>query len=78
MDRLFTLVFSVQAFFRGWQAFFSVVIKYSKLWFTVCLGSAQAEGLLKMWMFDRMNMLSMLAELKRIELRVAQLGDKQN
>ncbi len=74
----FTFVFAVLAFYSGWQAFFSVDVKHTVLWVAVCLGSAQAVGLLKMWMFDRMNMLSMLAELKRIELRVAQLSDKQN
>lgn len=74
----FTFVFAVLAFYSGWQAFISEEIKYIVLWVAVCLGSAQAVGLLKMWMFDRMNMLSMLAELKRIELRVAQLGDNQN
>ena len=35
----------------------------------------QAVGWLKMWLFDRMNLLSMLAEMKKIALRVAQLGD---
>lgn len=74
----FTFVFAVIAFYSGWQAFISEEIKLTVLWVAVCLGSAQAVGLLKMWMFDRMNMLSMLAELKRIELRVAQLSDKQN
>lgn len=74
----FTFVFAVLAFYSGWQAFISEEIKYTVLWVAVCLGSAQAVGLLKMWMFDRMNMLSMLAELKRIELRVAQLSDNQN
>ena len=31
---------------------------------------------MKMWMFDRMNLLSLLAEMKRIELRVAQLSER--
>jgi hypothetical protein len=32
--------------------------------------------MLKMWMFNRMNMLAILREVKRLELRVARLSDE--
>lgn len=35
-------------------------------------------GFLKMWMFNRMNMLTILREVKRLQLQVAMLSEKQD
>lgn len=65
------------AIYAGWRAIEAVELRETILWSAGFLLSFQAVGLLKMWMFDRMNLLSLLAEMKKIELRVAQLSEKK-
>lgn len=72
---IFTFAFFLLALYCGWQAFQAEQVRETILWSAGFLALFQATGLLKMWMFDRMNLLSLLAEMKKIELRVAQLGD---
>tara|TARA_R110001606_G_scaffold327262_1_gene474086 strand:- start:9344 stop:9733 length:390 start_codon:yes stop_codon:yes gene_type:complete len=73
-----TFVLFLFALYCGWQAFQAEQIRETILWSAGFLALFQAVGLLKMWMFDRMNLLSLLAEMKKIELRVAQLGETKN
>lgn len=75
MVGIFTFGFFLLALYCGWQAFQAEQIRDTILWSVGFLLLFQAVGLLKMWLFDRMNLLSLLAEMKKIELRVAQLGD---
>ena len=75
MVGIFTFVFFLLALYCGWQAFQAEQVRETILWSVGFLMLFQAVGLLKMWLFDRMNLLSLLAEMKKIELRVAQLGD---
>lgn len=72
---IYTLGFTVLAFFCGWQAFLAIEVRETILWSAGCVISFIAVVMLKMWLFDRMNTLTILGELKKIELRVAQLGD---
>ncbi len=73
-----TFLWSIGAIYCGWQAIQAEEIRETILWSAGFLLSFQAVGLLKMWMFDRMNLLSLLAEMKKIELRVAHLSDNQS
>ena len=71
-----TFLWFLFAIYCGWQALQAEALRETVLWSVGFLLSFQAVGLLKMWMFDRMNLLSLLAEMKRIELRVAQLSER--
>ena len=75
MIGIFTLVFFLLALYCGWQAFQAEQVRETILWSVGFLMLFQAVAMLKMWLFDRMNLLSLLAEMKKIELRVAQLGE---
>ena len=75
MVGIFTFVFFLLALYCGWQAFQAEQVRETILWSVGFLMLFQAVAMLKMWLFDRMNLLSLLAEMKKIELRVAQLGD---
>lgn len=73
----FSFIFFLLAVYCGWQAFNAVEIKETILWSVGFLVLFQGVSFLKMWLFDRMNLLSLLAEMKKIELRIAQLRDEQ-
>ena len=75
MVGIFTFVFFLLALYCGWQAFQAEQVRETILWSVGFLMLFQAVAMLKMWLFDRMNLLSLLAEMKKIELRVAQLGE---
>lgn len=70
---IFVFLFALLGLYCGWQAFHAADLRDSMLWGGGCLIMLQSVGLLKMWLFDRMNLLTLLGELKRIELRVVQL-----
>ncbi len=74
---LFSFVFFVMAVYCGWQAFQAEEIRETILWSMGFLVLFQGVSFLKMWLFDRMNLLSLLSELKKIELRVAQWDENQ-
>lgn len=46
-------------------------------WGLACIALLIMQGFLKEWMFARMNMLSVLAELKRLQLQVAVLEERR-
>lgn len=71
-----TFILFLAALYCGWQALHAEQIRETILWSAGFLLTFQAVGLLKMWLFDRMNLLSLLAEMKKIELRVAQLAER--
>ena len=75
MAFVLTFAFFLLAVYCGWQAFYAVDVRETILWSTGFIILFIAVGFFKMWMFDRMNMLSLLGEMKRIELRVAQLAE---
>lgn len=64
------------AVYCGWQALIALELRETILWSTAVLVLFMMVGFAKNWIFQRMNLLSVLSELKRIELRVVQLGDK--
>nr|WP_298926233.1 DUF6768 family protein [uncultured Erythrobacter sp.] len=46
-------------------------------WGLTTIGLLIMQGFLKEWMFARMNMLTMLGEVKRLQVQVALLAEKQ-
>lgn len=78
MAFVFTFGFFVMTVYCGWQAFHAEQARETVLWAAGALLFFTTVGFFKMWMFDRMNMLSLLGEMKRIELRLAQIAEHQN
>ncbi|ANU07390.1 DUF6768 family protein [Paraurantiacibacter namhicola] len=47
------------------------------LWAVATLGLLTAQGFAKEWFFNRMNLLAMLREMKRLQLQVAMLAEER-
>jgi hypothetical protein len=47
------------------------------LWTAAALAALFVQGMIKQWFFERMNLVALLRELKRIELRIARIEDKE-
>lgn len=62
--------------YSGWRAFNAVDVREIILWSTSVVVLFITVGFAKNWIFQRMNLLSVLTELKALELRVAQLNDR--
>lgn len=45
-------------------------------WGMLLLGLLVAQGFIKEWFFNRMNLIATLRELKRLQLQVAELSDR--
>jgi hypothetical protein len=59
-----------------WQMIVAPTDRSLILWTAVALGALFVQAMLKQWFFERMNLLTLLRELKRIELRVARIEEK--
>ncbi len=70
---VYAFAFFLLAVFCGWQAIEAQALRDTVLWSAGCVIAFIALGLLKMWLFDRMSTLSLLGEMKKIQLRLAQL-----
>ncbi len=57
-----------------WQLFQADTTRLQILWAVGVWAAWTMQVALKQWLFDRMNHLAVLRELKRLELRVAQLS----
>ncbi|MEO9467842.1 DUF6768 family protein [Parasphingorhabdus sp.] len=77
MMGVYTLIFFGLAVFCGWNAFAATEVRETILWSAGTIIATTAVSMLKMWLFDRMNTLTLLGELKQIELRLAQLSEKR-
>ncbi len=73
---IITFIVAMGAFYAGWRAFNAVDTREIILWSTVVILLFMMVGFSKNWIFQRMNLLSVLTELKTLELRVAQLSDR--
>ncbi|GAA0476666.1 hypothetical protein GCM10009096_18080 [Parasphingorhabdus litoris] len=74
---IYAFAFFFLVIFCGWQAIEAEALRETILWSAGCVLAFVALGLLKMWIFDRMSTLSLLGEMKKIELRLARLEDDQ-
>lgn len=69
-----TLIFAGLGFYCAYQVFLAVETRDLILWATGVILSFNGVSMLKMWMFNRMNMLAILREVKRLELRIVRLS----
>lgn len=73
---IITFFVAMGAFYAGWRAINAVETREIILWSTGVVLLFMMVGFAKNWIFQRMNLLSVLTELKALELRVVQLSDK--
>lgn len=73
---IITFFVAMGAFYCGWRAINAVETREIILWATGVVLLFMMVGFAKNWIFQRMNLLSVLTELKTLELRVAQLSDR--
>lgn len=59
-----------------WQMFQTADPRETIMWATATVVLFLSIGFLKDWLFSRMNMLSILREVKRLELQVALLAEQ--
>ena len=59
-----------------WQMFVAGTDRLLIMWTAAALAAVIAQAMLKQWFFERMNFLSLLRELKRIELRIARIEER--
>ena len=77
------LVFAVAAllaallFYSVWQLISTTDLRQMILWTAATLGILIALGFTKEWFFSRMNLLTVLREIKRLELRLAELEERR-
>lgn len=70
-----SFAFFIATLFAFWKALDAETARETMLWGVGALWFALAVAMIKMWWWMRMNHLATLRELKKIELRLAQLGD---
>ena len=59
----------------GWRFFTAETGDATLWWGLVTLGALMMQGFIKEWFYSRMNLLSTLRELKRLQLQVALLAE---
>lgn len=72
------VVFGLLFLFILWQVVHSSDPAVHTLWAIAALAVLIVQGFLKEWMFNRMNMLTILREVKRLQVQVALLSEKQD
>jgi hypothetical protein len=74
----FFMTFPMAAFmfFAAWKMFTVDGTRELVLWTAGALVAMMALGFVKQWFFERMNIIALLRELKRIELRIARIEDR--
>ena len=63
-------------FLAVWKMFNVEGIRELILWTAGALAALIALGFTKQWIFERMNFIALLRELKRLELRIARIEDR--
>lgn len=66
-----SFVLGLALLFAVWQLLTAESPRDLVLWATASLALVMATGFLKDWMFSRMNMLTILREVKRLQLQLA-------
>jgi hypothetical protein len=76
---VFVIVFpmSIFMFYAVWQMFTVEATREIILWSVGALATVTGVGLIKQWFFERMNLMAVLRELKRIELRIARIEERK-
>ena len=71
-------VFAALMIYAGVRFFTAQEIEPKLNWGIVCLFSVIANGLIKIWAWMEIQRVGMLREIKRLELRVALLGRRED
>lgn len=69
-----SFVFFLFSIWAAWQAWTAPALQQSVTWMGVALAAWIAVGLMKIWFWLRMNHLTLLREIKRLELQVTRLN----
>ncbi|MEM9500750.1 MAG: DUF6768 family protein [Pseudomonadota bacterium] len=71
-----TAALAAGTFYAIWEAFHAQATRELILWSAGALVGFMATGFTKDWFFNRMNMLNILREVKRLQVQVALLSEK--
>lgn len=71
-----TVAVSLLALFAAWKLVTAEGTRALVLWATALIFLFTAAGFLKDWLFSRMNMLAILREVKRLQVQVAMLQER--
>ncbi len=71
-----SVVFIIIAVFAVWQMINAETDRALILWSAAALAAVFTQGMIKQWFFERMNLLTVLRHLKRIELRIAHIEER--
>lgn len=77
MGTVIAALLGIFILYAVWQLFHVTEPRPLILWATGTLAALVAQGFLKQWFFSRMNMFTVLRELKRLQLQVAEIGERQ-
>ena len=72
------LVLGVLLVYAGFRFFTAADMEQATWWGIITLAVLLMQGFIKEWFYNRMNMLSVLREVKRLQLQVAELGENRN
>ena len=72
-----TFVMGIVLLASVWQLLIADTTRDQILWATAAMALVMSTGFLKDWLFSRMNMFTVLREVKRLQLQVAMLADKR-
>jgi len=61
----------------GWEAFHAPTDKLTILWSSGAIAAILGNGLLRLFLASRMSQLAILRKLRRIELRLVKLDERQ-
>jgi len=72
-----TFVMGIVLLVSVWQLLTADTTRDQILWATAAMALIMSTGFLKDWLFSRMNMFTVLREVKRLQLQVAMLADNR-
>jgi hypothetical protein len=72
-----TFVMGIVLLVSVWQLLTVDTTRDQILWATAAMALIMSTGFLKDWLFSRMNMFTVLREVKRLQLQVAMLADNR-
>ena len=73
-----TFVMGIVLLVSVWQLLTADTTRDQILWATAAMALVMSTGFLKDWLFSRMNMFTVLREVKRLQVQVAMLTEKRD
>ena len=73
-----TFVMGIVLLVSVWQLLTADTTRDQILWATAAMALVMSTGFLKDWLFSRMNMFTVLREVKRLQVQVAMLAEKRD